>query len=847
MPPHARDYPPKILRTSTAAFNQTVEHKVTLDELDGYNSPDEFSTAEDIRIRMASERKSETTLPVTFNLGLGLALDDNMMVTTVSTEGPAAKQATLADDKTHAPIRKGDKLVGVNDKLFDSSRSARAQLEEFVTQSNRQGRELVINFNAVPIPVLKREVPPEPRGEATPVRDFFFFLIFLAVGVCLPAILLSLYGEEKAPVPYSECVAAYEPIMKNLVALNSSANSSETADLLETLVGKKICVDKTNPATYLVPYCNLTDAESVAQYMGWGEVLPSVVILIFIAFLLPKMREYCFRPDPRKSIFDKLIAKIMDEAEWEEPESDFERELNDALMETKAELQSELPGIQQAVQQLEKRKDAKSKTIQDLSTAVLSLCSDGILFASIFAGIYWGYSAEKGSKIALDNHNGNCWFMQTAAFPFTVPLIIPIVKLIVKGYDRTAYVVKAGGQDGAKKKKVTSLSTTYFKLEAEIEKYREEAGNEAPALIKMVPVTAIDLIIFAYARVAEKTRFLPSLPSFVMGKTRYSAEYKPPSKAPAQNGHKTNDILAWITDKQNKMPSRSHGVHQCFKLMQRWERRLLMFITGLWGLVLSIYVLPLFIVFILGALFPTLLNQLVFAVYAALVLYSVVILAEMLFETTYQLIKCREMSIVEDKFYIRDKFFRSRPLYLLTPVIGILVLLLLVPPIIMMGRFYFKPLNEPNQKYKSVSSLLMEFNDMLWAWKTLFNVSFPFPDLENFFRIDFWNGIKNLRDMSFVLGILAVITDFFADFGLPLFFDGFRFTFNCVSASEATKSVAELNSTRKKFLKAKKNIRVLALFAQKLRDDANKGRSKAKKGANKPSVKFDAVQNELEK
>jgi hypothetical protein len=333
----------------------------------------------------------------------------------------------------------------------------------------------------------------------------------------------------------------------------------------------------------------------------------------------------------------------------------------------------------------------------------------------------------------------------------------------------------------------------------------------------------------------------------VMGKTRYSAEYKPPSKAPAQNGHKTNDILAWITDKQNKMPSRSHGVHQCFKLMQRWERRLLMFITGLWGLVLSIYVLPLFIVFILGALFPTLLNQLVFAVYAALVLYSVVILAEMLFETTYQLIKCREMSIVEDKFYIRDKFFRSRPLYLLTPVIGILVLLLLVPPIIMMGRFYFKPLNEPNQKYKSVSSLLMEFNDMLWAWKTLFNVSFPFPNLENFFRIDFWNGIKNLRDMSFVLGILAVITDFFADFGLPLFFDGFRFTFNCVSASEATKSVAELNSTRKKFLKAKKNIRVLALFAQKLRDDANKGRSKAKKGANKPSVKFDAVQNELEK
>jgi len=61
--------------------------------------------------------------------------------------------------------------------------------------------------------------------------------------------------------------------------------------------------------------------------------------------------------------------------------------------------------------------------------------------------------------------------------------------------------------------------------------------------------------------------------------------------------------------------------------------------------------------------------------------------------------------------------------------------------------------------------------------------------------------------------------------------------------------VAELNSTRKKFLKAKKNIRVLALFAQKLRDDANKGRSKAKKGAadTKPSIKFDSVQKELEK
>jgi len=772
MPPHARDYPPKILKTSEAAFKQTVEHKVTLDELDGYNSPDEFSTAEEIRTRMASEGSSETTLPVTFNLGLGLALDDNMVVTTVSTEGPAAKQATLANGKTHAPIRKGDKLVGVDNKLFDSSRSARAQLEEFVTQSNREGRKLVINFNAVP--VKKREVPPEPRGEATPVRDFFVFLIFLALGVCLPAILLSLYGEGKEPVPYSECTAAYAPIISNLVALNSSETNpkpQETADLLETLAGKKICVDKTNPATYLVPYCNLTDAESLAQYMGWGEVLPSVVTLIFIAFLLPKMREYCFRADPKKSIFDKLIAKIMDEAELEEPESDFERELNDALEETKAEIQSKLPGMKQAVQQLKKGKDAKSKTIQAFSSAVLSLCSDAILFASIFAGIYWGYSAEKGSKIALDNHNGNCWFMQTAAFPFTVPLIIPVVKLIVKGYERTAYVVKASGQDGAKEKKVTSLSTTYFKLEAEIEKYREEAGNEAPALIKMVPVTAIDLIIFAYARVAEKTRFLPSLPSFVMGKTRYSAVYKPPSKAPAQNGHKTNDILAWITDKQNKLPKRSHGVHQCFKLMQRLERRFLMFITGLWGLVLSIYVLPLFIVFILGALFPTLLNQLVFAVYAALVLYSVVILAEMLFETTYQLIKGREMSIVEDKFYIRDKFFRSRPLYLLTPVIGILVLLLLVPPIIMMGRFYFKPLDESNEKYKSVTNLLMEFNDMLWAWKTLFNISFPFPNLENFFHIDFWNSIKDLRDMSFVLGILALIIDFFADFGLPLFFD----------------------------------------------------------------------------
>jgi hypothetical protein len=208
--------------------------------------------------------------------------------------------------------------------------------------------------------------------------------------------------------------------------------------------------------------------------------------------------------------------------------------------------------------------------------------------------------------------------------------------------------------------------------------------------------------------------------------------------------------------------------------------------------------------------------------------------------------KGRALTVVEDKFYIRDKFFRSRPLYLLLPVVSLLVILLLVPPIIMMGKFYFTPLDSSTQKYKDVTSLLMEFNDNLWAWKTLFDVSFPFPDLENFFKIDFWNGLKELQTMSFVLGILALIIDLFADIGVPVFFDGFRLVAELGTASEAAESVSALNKTRKDFIKAKKYARVLALYAQKLKQDAEKG-SKKKSGKPSDSVKFNNVQQQLEK
>lgn len=185
-------------------------------------------------------------------------------------------------------------------------------------------------------------------------------------------------------------------------------------------------------------------------------------------------------------------------------------------------------------------------------------------------------------------------------------------------------------------------------------------------------------------------------------------------------------------------------------------------------------------------------------------------------------------------------------MYLLLPVVSLLVLLLLVPPIIMMGRFYFAPLDTSTEKYQEVTKLLMEFNDNLWAWKTLFDVSFPFPNLENFFKIEFWNGLKELQSMSFVLGILALIIDLFADFGVPLFFDGFRFALDLCTASEAAQSVSALNKTRKKFIKARKHARVLALYAQKLKQDAENG---SKKNAAQPGVfvKFNNVQQQLEK
>lgn len=847
--PAAKDF--KLLRTSKLDYKKTIKHKVTLDD-DGYNSPDEFAHPELIHESMKSRGLGEADIDVTFSLGLGLQLNDDMVVTGVSTKGLAANQATLWDGTTHRPIEKGDKLVGIDGKLFDTKlKSARDQLEERVTESVNDDGVCVLNFNGVYV-VPRREVPEEARGEASPVRDFFAFLIFVALIVLLPAILLSLFGEGKEPTPLKECEAPYNNVMANLEAkynvLNQSdagsAGTKEMSDLIKSIEGKKICVDKTNPATYLIPFCNLTDPGAIEQYMGWGEVLPSVVFLIFISFLLPKMKDYCFRPDPKEGIFDKMIKQIIDGLP-EEPESDFERELNDALEETKKDLKSEISAMKSAVQHMSKKKKDGSSTVEDLIKALLSLCSDGILFASIFAGIYWGYSAEEGSRIALDNHNGNCWFMQTAAFPFTVPLIIPIVKLIIKGYDRLAYVVKAEGQAGTKQEdKVTSLSTTYFKLEAEIEKYREVEGNEAPGLIKMIPVTALDIVIFSYAKLKKASPIpLPSLPNSVMTKTRYSAVYKD-GNAPDPNGHKTDKILDWVST--HRLSKRDHDVHPIFKRMQRYERRALAFLASAWGFVLSFYLLPLFIVFIFGALFPTLLNQFVFAVYAAMVLYSAVVIAEMFFEALYQTVKGRALTVVEDKFYIRDKFFRSRPLYLLLPVVSLLVILLLVPPIIMMGKFYFTPLDSSTQKYKDVTSLLMEFNDNLWAWKTLFDVSFPFPDLENFFKIDFWNGLKELQTMSFVLGILALIIDLFADIGVPVFFDGFRLVAELGTASEAAESVSALNKTRKDFIKAKNNARVLALYAQKLKQDAEKG-SKKKSGKPSDSVKFNNVQQQLEK
>merc|ERR1719253_2541678 len=115
---------------------------------------------------------------------------------------------------------------------------------------------------------------------------------------------------------------------------------------------------------------------------------------------------------------------------------------------------------------------------------------------------------------------------------------------------------------------------------------------------------------------------------------------------------------------------------------------------------------------------------------------------------------------------------------------------------------------------------------MLWQWKTLFSIGFPFPNLEYLFEIDFWEGLKSLNTMSFVLGILATIIDVFSDFGLPVLFSMASIVFpDPIAMSKENQALAKeqmgkLNAAKKSFLKKKPNLKVLVQYAQSLKDRA---------------------------
>jgi len=548
------------------------------------------------------------------------------------------------------------------------------------------------------------------------------------------------------------------------------------------------------------------------------------------------MKEYCFRGDPKRGIFNDLLVQTKGLIELPEPEGgqpfDREEELKAEMDAAREDIEGELGslgGIKDAAQAL--GLPDPFELWEPISKQVLSLLSDALLFASLLTGVWWGYSANKGAQLSLSNENANCWFMQTIAFPFTVPLIIPIVKIFIKLYNRLAYVLP--GEKSTAKERVTSLSNSYFKVEARVEKYREQNG-EQPALIKMIPVTWWEILIFGYLQAANSKqlpfRLLPQLPASFTTKRRWQVISD--TKADKTTGHSTQEVVNNLPE----LPKRKKRM----RVLEKMERYFVACVVLVWGLVLSVYTLPLFLVFFIGALAPTLLNQIVLVSYSTAVLYSAVILVEIFVESLYQLVMGIPLACTED-FYIRDKFMRSRPLYLLLPVFMVLMVLLTVPPALIMGQFFFLPLDESTEKYKNVTTALMNFNNNLWQWKTLFNVGFPFPDLENFFQIEFWEGMKFADTMAFVLGILATIVDVFADLGLPVAFSVLRL---CVRPSfhGGISAVAASKDSMKNLKKAQKlvnnkHVKLLGLYAKRLRDQSVRGTKKP--------VKFDDMESSL--
>jgi predicted metalloprotease with PDZ domain len=93
-------------------------------------------------------------IEITLEMGLGLVLDDNMVVTMVATNGPAYSHK----------VRNGDKLIGVNGNVVSLNHET---LREAVAE---HGENCVLHFNSMP---RLEPLPPAPRGEPTPIKDFF--------------------------------------------------------------------------------------------------------------------------------------------------------------------------------------------------------------------------------------------------------------------------------------------------------------------------------------------------------------------------------------------------------------------------------------------------------------------------------------------------------------------------------------------------------------------------------------------------------------------------------------------------------------------------------------------------
>jgi hypothetical protein len=628
-----------------------------------------------------------------------------------------------------------------------------------------------------PPPEPKQQVYVPPPSAKAQVRDFCCFVAIIILVVLAPALFILGYSDSAddawrnnfTVVPTDSCVLKAKNIYDDLPNHAWTVNGTEKDDMIGKVKStlERVCVDKTNPATYMIEYCGLTNPESVIQYMGWGEILPTIGILMLLSYLGPRMKEYCFA---RNSVEEDKVKffRLMNESGLtegmvgavlgEEPESPFSESILEDIKEDQEKHWSLGPMNPLTG-------DAEELLMKHFGSVI----SMGLLFFSFIFGINWGFG---DAGIELTGENLNCWFMQLIALPFTIPLIIPFTKIVIAGYVKVLTSVKWD-----------LINTTYYNLEQKVwykfvKPRYEKDGKSRIAWWDMA------LLFWAnrskrkdesYCTGLRKGRFLPRF-NLLLGLKLWGSKDKP--------GTTPEAILAGVQGyKVPAEPLLASEKEEEPTLDEKLEKIVLTALLKILGVIFMVYIivtgaytLPLVGIFALGAYTPTFLNIFVFATYSSLVLYVVVIIVENLAEAFVQTVKRQRLSIMTVHNYFVNRFVLTRSLFLLMPIVFLLAFLLTVPPLLIMGRFFFAPISDgTTAKYIEVTNELMNFNHFLWQWRRLLAFEFSFPTLS--FDVD-WDLNFNIdfpARLSFFLGVLATLVDLFADISLPIFVNIWKF------------------------------------------------------------------------